>query len=350
MRRIIFIGLLLLFGGCQHKAPREVANAFYYWKSGFEIRPPNITLLTSLHVRTLYLKFFDVDWPSDADQPVPIAAAQFNTPIPAGFELIPTIFITKAGLEHLPKPEVTLLADHITGKIGEMLKPLTSTPVREIQIDCDWTNTTRSKYFALLRQMQANLAGRHADFNIPPNIILSATLRLHQIKYPQKTGVPPVARGMLMCYNMGALTKRMTRNSILELATAKAYLSNLAAYPLPLDVALPLFSWGVVFQHNQFARLINNVHLQEIRDQPAFEMVQENVFRVKQNTILRGQYLAQDTLIRVEEVSAADCRQAAAMIAAQLPNASVKVALFHFDNDIVQHYTQQELEGIYAQF
>ena len=88
---------------------------------------------------------------------------------------------------------------------------------------------------------------------------ISATIRLHQIKFLAKTGVPPVSKGLLMCYNMGNLKNPATKNSIIETEELKKYIDNLAAYPLPLDVALPLFNWKVLFRNNTYAGLIQNL-------------------------------------------------------------------------------------------
>ena len=152
------------------------------------------------------------------------------------------MFITNATLKNLPETSIEQLADNITSKIKRMLKSLGEVHVKEIQIDCDWTGSTRVKYFTLLKHITLKVKTRSANFNLREDITISATLRLHQIKYHKKTGVPPVARGMLMFYNMGSPTQIDMQNSILNLDIAKQYIENLESYPLPLDVALPIFS------------------------------------------------------------------------------------------------------------
>ncbi len=77
-------------------------------------------------------------------------------------------------------------------------------------------------------------------------MVLSATIRLHQVKYFETTGVPPVKSGMLMFYNTGDLENPSEENSILNIETAELYLSGLEDYPMQLDIVLPLFSWAVV--------------------------------------------------------------------------------------------------------
>ncbi|MGG2305049.1 hypothetical protein ACE4Z6_26875, partial [Salmonella enterica] len=93
------------------------------------------------------------------------------------------------------------------------------------QIDCDWTLGTKEKYFSLLKRIKERMA-----------LPLSCTIRLHQVKYQAKTGVPPVDRGMLMYYNMGHVEGATETNSIYDPANADKYVSYVKDYPLPLDV------------------------------------------------------------------------------------------------------------------
>ena len=67
--------------------------------------------------------------------------------------------------------------------------------------------------------------------------MLSATIRLHQLKFIGESGIPPVDKGLLMCYNMGDLHRLRISNSILETAELKKYIKQLSVYPLKLDVA-----------------------------------------------------------------------------------------------------------------
>ena len=62
---------------------------------------------------------------------------------------------------------------------------------QEIQIDCDWTKSTKDKYFYLLKKIK-ELSKKE----------ISCTLRLYPYKYPEIMGVPPVDKAMLMCYNL----------------------------------------------------------------------------------------------------------------------------------------------------
>ncbi len=101
----------------------------------------------------------------------------------------------------------------------------------EIQLDCDWTLTSKENYFRFV-QLIKKISSK----------TLSATIRLHQVKYFQKTGVPEIDRGVLMYYNMGKISSDSS-NSIYDDHIAERYTGSLQRYPLALDVALPVFSW-----------------------------------------------------------------------------------------------------------
>ena len=100
--------------------------------------------------------------------------------------------------------------------------------IKEIQIDCDWTDSTRNRFFRFTRTL-GKLA--HAEHSL-----ISATIRLHQIKYFERTGIPPVDRGVLMFYNMGKLAAASERSSIFNTEDAEKYTSRLSQYPLPMDL------------------------------------------------------------------------------------------------------------------
>lgn len=58
---IPFLILILFWGcGCKKKIDREVS--FYHWKSKFKLGEKEVDYLSSLNVKKLYVRFFDVKW------------------------------------------------------------------------------------------------------------------------------------------------------------------------------------------------------------------------------------------------------------------------------------------------
>ena len=181
-------------------------------------------------------------------------------------------------------------------------------------------------------------------------IKVSATIRLHQIKYFEQTGVPPVNRGMLMFYNMGDLDKIETENSILDIEIGKSYFQNFDKYPLPLDVALPIFQWGVIFRDGKLVKLINNLRAEDLTDEARFEQIAENRFRLEASTYLEGYYLYKDDLIRLENVEQQALRESAKALSNVIDNQGFTVSFYHLDSLSLSAFPQDSLEQIIEAF
>ena len=319
----------------REKEPRIIERSFYYWKSAFKLTDFEKQRLDSLHVQTIYLKFFDVDWDEALKQPKPLAQVRMVDSAYKKFKIIPTIFITNACIQKINSTQVEELAKNLMKLLKQIIFSNNFNEIPEIQFDCDWTESSREKYFRLLKNFRA----------LKPNAALSATIRLHQIKYIAKTGVPPVDRGLLMCYNMGNLKDPATKNSILEVAELKKYISNLSNYPLALDVAFPLFDWKVLYRNNFYTGLIQN--LPDSVFSNYFSKKTENRYLLLKDTMLQGYDLRKGDMIRDEQSNIKEVLAAAGVIGKQLKNTRLRVSLYHLDSLILSKYTTHELESIY---
>lgn len=59
-----------------------------------------------------------------------------------------------------------------------------------------------------------------------------------------------------MPYNVGNITAPGSVNSIFDRAMAAPYFASSEPYPLPLDIGLPAFSWGVQFRKGAFVGIL----------------------------------------------------------------------------------------------
>jgi hypothetical protein len=151
-------------------------------------------------------------------------------------------------------------------KLIKNYQPIVKNNIAEIQIDCDWTLSTKEKYFALLNTLKNE---------VDKNVSISATIRLHQIKYASTTGIPPVKKGMLMYYNMGNL-QSLTSNSIFNEIDAEKYAPYIKQYPLHLDAVLPVFKWVKVFRNKQMIKLLNQTSMFELKQTGSFKSIDNN--------------------------------------------------------------------------
>ncbi|GAB2836150.1 hypothetical protein [Ferruginibacter profundus] len=333
----LLVLLTVVFFSCtENKPPRNIEPAFYYWKSVLKLSDFEKQRSDSLGVKILYVKFFDVGWDDVAKAPAPLAKLQAaGYQLQEGIQIIPTVFITNECIQRIDSLQVQALADNIHTLINEISKANNFTTITEIQIDCDWTTSTKARYFALLTAIK-----KQAGI-----VTLSATIRLHQVKFLFKTGVPPVDKGLLMCYNMGNLKNPATKNSILETAELKKYIGNLYTYPLPLDIALPLFEWKVLFRNNVYTGLIET--LPDTLFTSDFVTKKENRLELLKDTLLQGYELRKGDILRNEQSNYSEILSAAAAINTRLKNTHPRVSLYHLDSVILSKYSLHELETIY---
>lgn len=328
------ISLLVLLAACSK--PTEVTRSFYHWKTAFNPTHTEKATLQQLNIQRLYIKYFDVDWPEGQTQAVPQATVDW-VQVPE-YEVVPTVFITNRAIQKVGESGATALGERIH-KLILHLHPKELPAPKEVQIDCDWSLSTRAAYFALLQDLRKRFAAGNTG--------ISATIRLHQLKFAEHTGVPPVDRGMLMFYNMGELDDPKEDNSILSVAEGAKYMDHAARYALPLDAALPIFAWGVLIRHERPIRLLNNLRTESVQTLPWLTQLGANEFRVDTSHYLHGHYLYPGDRLRMESVNKTDLYAAAELLADKLPRIDRAVILYHLDSLTLQHHPVEELRRVY---
>jgi len=327
---------------CKNNTPKKVTRAFYYWKTNVNLSTFEQKKLDSFKCNKLYLRFFDVDWATEDNAPAPVAVSHFTQPLPNGFSGVPVVFITQDALNKTPMNKLQDLAQHLANLLYEKCVQANITP-GEIQLDCDWTLGNHGKYFRLLTfcKKQPFFKGK----------ILSCTIRLHQVKFLKGSGVPPVDRGLLMCYNMGNLKLAGGSNSIIDEAVAEKYLQNLQDYPLPLDVALPLFSWCLLFDNeDRFTGILRDVQEKDLLNNKLFTARGKNIYIVNKDTLWKGYNLRTSQTVRYEYCDTTELYKLAGFVSAKMNNAEYSLLFYHCDSAVLSKYNNYELEKIYNIF
>lgn len=341
---LVTIGLLGISGCSRSTSPKHtIAPAFYYWKQNFVLTENDQQYLSDIGVQTLYIKLFDVVL--ENNQPLPTAVLTFEPPIPKYLKWVPVIFITNKTFEKISLAETEKLAENVAQKIKAIAAASghDDTVLNEIQIDCDWTQQTRTNYFHFLTQIRQYF---------PSPLVLSATIRLHQVKYKQKTGLPPIDKGLLMYYNMGKLDSWHTQNSILDNIQGLQYLNNKSQYPLPLDIGLPIFSWGLLFREKKFSGIFNGLHPTKADTLGYLQKISDGRYKVKNDTFYNQTRLKKGDKIRIEHVTRPDLLQAADVCRPLLKSSpdTLHVLIFHYDTLFTQHFIEKDWERIFEGF
>ncbi len=343
MKQIINAAFCVLFvvASACHNEPQSSRRAFYHWKTRLSLAEAQRAYLDRLGVDKIYVKFFDVDWDEAYAGPVPLAEVEIDTQRLQGLEVVPCVFITNRTIAQMPDAAVPELVDRILRKTEELTLQYPGMHIREWQVDCDWTASTRDRYFALLELLREKLK--------PRGVILSATVRLHQYQRPEQTGVPPVDRGMLMCYNTGDLESWEEENSILSKKDVGLYVQSAGPYPLPLDVALPVFSWGVLFRNGRMIRLIHGMWPEHLADTGRFRPISPYRFKVVKSTYFQGHYLYEGDLLRIEAPTIYDLEGSADMMRRVLRHSDKRAdaAFYHLDSAVVRRFPAEKLSAIW---
>ena len=304
----------LLFVGCSAAEPPrpEPTRAFYYWRTVFALSDAERTSLSG--VSRLYVRMFDVD--ADGE----LLGKITGGPVPAGLDVVPVVFLRNAVFKHPPAG----LAATVRAEVLARMHALGATP-HELQLDCDWTDGTRDAYFAFLRELRGALP-------------LSATIRLHQVKYRERTGVPPVERGMLMFYNMGKFSADPTMRAIFDEASARNYVDRIGEYPLPLDAALPIWSWVVHLRDDRVVGLLESTDPDELAHLDFAQRSAPDRYLVTRSAFLHGTLLRDGDVLKIEVTTPADTLAAAGMLAHRLAPIARTVTLFDLsERNLARH-------------
>ncbi|MBR1765644.1 MAG: hypothetical protein IJ745_01215 [Bacteroidales bacterium] len=243
MKHRFFLLMLtaLLLAGCSDGAP---LRAVYHWKTTYDPTQYELQWLRDHHVQRLYLRLFDVALYDCPEGAAPIATTRFMQPLPDGMEVVPVVYITNEAMREM---SVWAVAERVAERVKRMAD-CQGFGLTELQVDCDWTQTTKGCYYRFCDALHDILA--------EDSIRLSSTVRLHQVD-STLAGLS-VDSKVLMLYNTGDLRSPQTANSILDYNDVAPYLHRLDAGSIAdMGVAWPVFGWGVVFDgEGRFRRLV----------------------------------------------------------------------------------------------
>lgn len=337
MNKLLPISFLLLCLACAK--PRETARGFYFWKQRYLPDSTEILTLRSLSIQKLYVKMFDVTTDAATGSPVPVAKLDQRAPFPPNTEIVPTVFLMN-NIWHQADP------GKLSGQVASLLEQLCKAQpgvanIREVQIDCDWTRSTKDAYFSFLDTLRLQPFLRNKK--------LSVTIRMHQVKYLVGSGVPPADNGLLMCYNMGNLRKYGDHNSILNMDDIKAYTSRnrIGHYPLPLDIALPLFEWSILFRRQSYAGILRNLEAADLDNARIFRPNGAHLYTVIKDTLIKGYPLRAGEEIRYETCPPELLKKAARYLSTQRQEYDPAIVFYHLDAAVLDRYNLRDLEMIY---
>jgi hypothetical protein len=334
LKKNILMGLVFfLLLSCSRKEEPEVS--FYYWKTIFKLSKTEKDVLEDNHVRKLYIRYFDIGLHPQTQEPIPISPIRFQENVQR-FTIVPVVFIkNKVMLQ--PNLDIDDLAEKTFRLITEINKE-NNIGCQEIQIDCDWTLSSKDNYLKFIEKFKKRSQKK-----------LSATIRLHQVKYFKKTKIPNVDSGVLMYYNMGSIAPD-SLNSVYDPKIAARYLKSLKKYPLPLDFALPVYSWGVHIRNQKVIGLRSKMNIDALTKDKNFEQTSTVFFKVKHSNYKNGVFYEENDLLKIEAIAAEDLKQMAEELKEHTVQPPKEIIFYDLDEFNLKNYEKNIFEQVISCF
>jgi hypothetical protein len=309
--------------------------AFYYWKTIFKLSQTEQEVLRDNDVSKLYIRYFDIGLQPKTQEPIPISPIRFKENLDQ-FDIVPVIFIQNKVMS-LPNLDIDDLAQKTTRLVEEM-NTKNKIVVKEIQIDCDWTLTSKNNYLKFIERFK-QLSKKK----------LSATIRLHQVKYFRKTKIPNVDSGVLMYYNMGTIAND-SLNSIYSQKIAERYLKSLKKYPLHLDFVLPIYSWAVHIRDQKVISLRSKLNVNELKKDANFEKIGIIFFKVKKSNYKNGIFYEKNDLLKIEAISSEDLKEMAEDLNENLVQSPREIIFYDLDEFNIKNYEKNIFKQVISCF
>lgn len=323
LKHLLIIATMFFCMSCDEN--KDIKSSFYHWKLNVD-SVTDIKLLEKHKPHNIYLHIMDVSINGDNKTPSPQAQISIDPDDPMLRQnVIPVIFIHNNVIANSDSSTLEDLAK----KIIQSKKDFYSyhhikNDSQELQIDCDWLESHKDKYFHLL----------HSIKKAQPDWTLSVTLRLYPYKYRTTMGIPPVDYVSIMCYNMDNIKKFNIKSSIFDLQTLSDYISKVDKYPLPTKVALPIFGWWVWFEKENYQNIFyftsdfkNNAHV---------EHSSTTHYRMTTDTSVQGKYIRRGDIIRDEFPTIEDLNKSKELLKKHID--FDEIIFYHWDNTLLNHY------------
>ncbi len=317
-------------------------RSMYIWNSNTNFSEEDNNFFIKNNIKNIYIRFFDVDFDVFNNE-VPIAVQQFTGNISSEINIIPVVYIKNEVLKNIKTEALNNFAKKLHHKIYKIyIDNFSSHEINEVQFDCDWSETTKEKYFILLNFLKTKFGATK----------ISVTIRLHQIKYKKDTGIPPADKGVLMYYNMGDFKNETEINSILNNKIGRKYINESSDYPIDISLALPIYSWAVWFKwkfngeyyKKTFHKLLYSINSVNVDSLNFLQVEDKNMYQILCDTVYEGNYFRKGEKIKIEQIILHELTKAK-KISKKLVNN--EIILFSYSPDNSAFFNKDSLDKIY---
>lgn len=289
----VLLFVVLIITAC-NKSARSVdeQRSFCYWKTQYSFNDADSSIWGQMNANHMYIRYFDVGWDVFSKVAKPIGTIKGGQDSLYCKHITPSIFFSNIVFVKSSTGQLDTLAVRVRDRIAEVdahfEKQQFGRKYTDILIDCDWSKKSKDKFFYFIERLK----------ELMPDKDITTTLRLWQYKNQTAAGIPPVDRVLLMCYNVQAANEYQAENSIATLSEIKKYVEGVK-YPLLIDLALPIFSWGVIFRNQEFKGVIRNAKSEDYINSK-YTQVGENRFKLNEEMVIGDFFARPGDEIRIE--------------------------------------------------
>ncbi|MFZ4544487.1 MAG: hypothetical protein ACOYOA_10585 [Saprospiraceae bacterium] len=336
----IVLGICLLVWGAvriYEKYNPSPEMSFYYAKSTLDLSKQEEQILLENPKSPLYFHLMDVVWDSDKQFAIPTAQIRLEKSLPQFLTIVPVVNIANEVFEHINSADADGLAQMIAKRIEDKLMEGNGVvnPIQSLQLDCDWTPETKDRYFVFIQSL-AN------SFDFP----ITVSVRLHQIKFKEKMGIPPVKRVMLFYFNSGELNESKTRNVYSDSAFPNDFLSQIEQYPMPMDLGILLFGCGQIKRNDKIIHLLDNLSKEDLTDNLIFEQISPTDFKVLDDITLKNFRCVSGDNIHLETIENNQLSSTCAALAPHLKREKRNICFYQLDDVLLKNYPNGFLKGL----
>ena len=140
------------------------------------------------------------------------------------------------------------------------------------------------------------------------------------------------------------------KNSIYEKEIANRYIKSIYNYPLPLKIALPIFSWAIQIRDRKVINLCNKLDFKEIAKDTNFVYLNSNFWRVKHSNIKSGYYYKADDTLKLELIKSTDLMKIANQLKRELKYPPTEIIFYDLDDFNLQQYDKKIFQEVCNNF
>lgn len=315
---------LLIWGGVRlyDKMHPKPEMAFWVTSDNLKLRTAEENALAANGGRALHLHLMDIVWDDDKQFAFPALQLTIEKPLPEDLSVVPVIGIDNEVFEQLDAEKAGVLADMIADRIIDRFTENSGlrNPLKSILLDCDWTTSSKGSYFAFVDALTGS-------FQCPVEV----TLRLHQMKYSEQMGVPPVKRVMLLFDKLCGKDGNSCVDPLGEADSAADYLSSSADYPLPTDIGISIGTNAMLKGPSGSSTFIPEVDRERLSDTLLYEKLSPSEYRVLEDGFLNNVPIAKGDLLVIQKIQMPELKNALKVLGKKLRKEKRTVCFLPFN-------------------